>query len=96
MLCEIAFEKLGVPNFFLAKSGILSAFSSGRQTALILDTGAYSTYAVPVFDGFCLKKSIIKHNIGGEFLTEALLNHVEKEKGTEIIPRYRLEFEVQQ
>lgn len=38
-ICEIAFEKLNVPNFFIVKSGVLSCFSSGRSTALILDTG---------------------------------------------------------
>ncbi|KRX08954.1 hypothetical protein PPERSA_08157 [Pseudocohnilembus persalinus] len=93
LMTELAFEKLGVPNFFLAKSAVLSAFSSGRQNALVLDTGGYSTFAVPVFDGYSLKKSIIKANIGGEFLTEKLLNHVEQEKKQEIVPRYRLEFD---
>ncbi len=28
------------------------SFSSGRSTSLVLDSGAYSTYATPVYDGY--------------------------------------------
>jgi len=59
---------------------VLSCFSSGRSTALILDTGAYSTYAVPIYDGYAMQKSIVKYDIAGEFLTEMLINYVECEK----------------
>lgn len=38
-ICELAFESLKVPNFYIIKSGVLSCFSSGRSTALVLDTG---------------------------------------------------------
>jgi actin-related protein len=47
---------------------------------LILDSGAYSTSAVPINDGYALQKSIIKYDIGGEYLTESLLNYIEKER----------------
>jgi hypothetical protein len=38
-LTELIYEEFGVKNFFVVKSGVLSCFSSGRSTALILDTG---------------------------------------------------------
>ena len=55
-LTELVFEKIGVGNFFLCKGGVLSCFASGRATALILDSGATSTFALPVHDGYALRK----------------------------------------
>ncbi len=80
-----------VPNFFLCKSAVLSCFATGRSTALILDTGAQSTYSAPVHDGYVLQKNVQKYDIGGEFITEQILNHVEHDFKTPIVPRYNLE-----
>ena len=33
---ELAFEKFGVPAFFLSKNAVLAAFAAGRGTALVL------------------------------------------------------------
>lgn len=87
-ICQLAFETLKVPNFYIVKSGVLSAFSSGCSTAVVLDTGAYSTYAVPVHDGFVLQKSVIKFDIGGEFLTNRIHTYLNKEKNVRVYPRY--------
>ena len=57
-LTEIMFEKYGIPAMFICKSAVLSAFSCGRTTSLIFDSGHNSTYAVPVHDGYSLQKSI--------------------------------------
>jgi len=87
------FEKLGIKNFYLCKSGALSCFSSARSTALILDSGAQTTCAVPIHDGYPLQKNLIKFDVGGETLTEAMLHHIENEMKHQIVPRYALEFE---
>jgi len=41
----------------MCKGGVLSCFASGRSTALVLDSGATSTFAFPVHDGYGLNKS---------------------------------------
>jgi actin-related protein len=41
-----------------------------------------------VHDGFALQKCIIKHDIGGAFLNNELLRIIEKDKKTEILPRF--------
>lgn len=56
-LTEFIFEKYGVPAVYICKSAVLSAFSCGRSTCLVLDSGHNSTYAVPVHDGYALQKS---------------------------------------
>ena len=65
-ICEIIFEKLQLPAFFVCKAAVLSCFASGRSTSLILDSGASSTYTVPVHDGYALQKCNIIYLI--EFL----------------------------
>ena len=39
-LAQNLFEKVKVGNFFLARSPILTCFSTGRATALVVDCGA--------------------------------------------------------
>lgn len=47
-LTELMFEKYSVPAFFLVKNAVLAAFANGRATALVVDSGATHTSAVPV------------------------------------------------
>lgn len=48
------FEKYGVPAMFICKSPVLAAFSCGRPTALVIDTGNFSTLTTPVHDGYAI------------------------------------------
>jgi actin-related protein len=45
------FEAFGVPAFYLAIQAVLSLYSSGRTTGLVLEAGDGVTQAVPVYDG---------------------------------------------
>lgn len=65
-LTELLFEKYDVPALFLCKNAVLSAFSVGRSTGLIVDSGASHTSAIPVHDGYVLQKG---KNIIFRFLT---------------------------
>ena len=53
--CEIMLEKYNAPAFYLCKNAVLVAFASGRSTALVLDSGAAQTTAVPVHDGYVIQ-----------------------------------------
>jgi actin-related protein len=74
--------------FFQSKNYYSFSFASGRSTSLILDSGASGTTTVPVHDGYALRKSIIRYEIGGETITERVLRYVEDKMKTEIKPRY--------
>jgi len=89
-LTELAFEKYQVQAFYVAKDAVLSAFSSGRSTGLILDSGGGTTSAVPVSDGYVLKKGIIKQNFGGEFLSQQAITLIESLYNIKITPRYKI------
>ena len=87
-LTEFMFEKFQIPAIYICKSPVLAAFSCGRSTAVILDSGHRQTIATPVHDGFALQKCIIKHDIGGAFLTYEILNQVENLRKIDVLPRF--------
>ncbi|ESO10088.1 hypothetical protein HELRODRAFT_156388 [Helobdella robusta] len=86
-LTEIMFEKYSVPAFYLCKNPVLSAFASGRSTALILDSGASHTTAVPVYDGYVIQQAVTKTSLGGNFLIEECKNYFQHEN-IDIIPHF--------
>ncbi|KAJ3165810.1 Actin-like protein 6B [Irineochytrium annulatum] len=69
-LIELAFEKLNVPAFFLAKSPALAAFAAGKSTALVIDSGADMTCVTPVHDGYVLKKGVKKTKLAGNAVSD--------------------------
>ncbi|KAL9260217.1 Actin-related protein [Drosera capensis] len=84
---ELMFEKYKVPALFLAKNAVLTAFASGRATALVVDSGGGSTTVAPVHDGYVLQKAVLSSPVGGEFLSDCLKKSLES-KGILIKPRY--------
>lgn len=64
-IAEIFFDHLKVKNLFFCKNAVLSCFATGRSTAIVLDSGAFSTSAVTVHDGYALVKSSKKCQFGG-------------------------------
>ncbi|KAL8733924.1 MAG: hypothetical protein Q9181_003399 [Wetmoreana brouardii] len=69
---EIAMENWGAPAFWLARSGVLSAFSAGKASALVIDIGASSTCVTPVHDGMMLRKGITRSPLAGNYISDQL------------------------
>ena len=84
-LVELMFEKYRVPAFFLMKNAVLSAFANGRSTALVIDSGATHTTAVPVLDGHVITQAIVKSPIGGDVIVKHARNLLEK-NGIDLTP----------
>lgn len=55
-ITELAFEKYNVPAFFVAKDAVMAAFAAGRANGLVVSCGSSMTSAVPVYEGYALKK----------------------------------------
>lgn len=53
---ELAFEGWGAPAFYSVDKNVLTSFSVGKGTSLILDVGEDSTSCVPIYDGFVIRK----------------------------------------
>ncbi|KAG9295476.1 hypothetical protein G9A89_013505 [Geosiphon pyriformis] len=86
-LTELAFEKYNCLAFYVVKNPVLTAFASGRPSAIILDCGAATTSVVPVFDGYVLKKAIQKQSVAGNFLSEQILLQLDQ-LGINVTPQY--------
>ncbi|KAI9282209.1 actin family [Sporodiniella umbellata] len=89
-LMEFAFEKFDFPAFYLAKSAVLTAYSVGRATALVLDSGASVTSAVPVYDGFVLKKGVLHQPVGGDLLTQQIKDDLQTNLNLNLTPLYKI------
>ncbi|KAG8532755.1 NuA4 histone acetyltransferase subunit [Bacidia gigantensis] len=66
---EIAMENWGVPAFWLARSGVLAAFASGKPSALVVDIGAANISVSPVHDGMILRKGVVRSPLAGNFIS---------------------------
>eukprot|EP00831_Metopus_contortus_P021081 TRINITY_DN1938_c0_g1_i2.p1 TRINITY_DN1938_c0_g1~~TRINITY_DN1938_c0_g1_i2.p1 ORF type:complete len:268 (-),score=41.60 TRINITY_DN1938_c0_g1_i2:264-1067(-) len=84
---QFMFEKYQIPAFFIGKSSVLAGYSCGRSTTLVLESGASSTYAVPIQDGYALQTPLIRNDVAGNYLTQYLTKWL-KFKGHKIAPRY--------
>eukprot|EP00053_Salpingoeca_punica_P017970 m.174456 g.174456 ORF g.174456 m.174456 type:complete len:434 (+) comp17329_c1_seq2:116-1417(+) len=89
-MTEIFFEKYNVPALYISKDAVLSAFSSGRSTALILSSGANCTSAVPVYDGYVVTQAIRRNELAGDFLTEQYSAYLEEKAKVDVIPNYMI------
>lgn len=81
------FEKYHVPAFYLVKSAVLAAFANGRPTAMVFDSGASQTSAVPVYDGYVIESGIVRSAVGSEFLAGLCKKYLTSQN-IELIPSY--------
>jgi actin-related protein len=71
-MTEIMFENFKVPSMYISIQAILSLYASGRTTGLVLDSGDGVTHAVPIFEGYCVPKAIMRLDLAGRDLTNHL------------------------
>lgn len=69
-MCSIMFETFDVPGFWVSIQAILSLYSSGRTSGIVLDSGDGVTHVVPVFEGFCLSHALGRLDLAGRDLTK--------------------------
>lgn len=69
-IANFVFETLQIKNLFFCKASVLSCFSTGRSTAVVVDCGTDLSSVTTVHDGFALSKTSKKSLIGGETLTK--------------------------
>ena len=57
-MAEIMFDTFNVPAYYSGVSSVLSLYSSGRMTGLVIDSGDGLTASVPIFEGYVLPHAI--------------------------------------
>ncbi|EPB85299.1 Actin-related protein 4 [Mucor circinelloides] len=89
-MMELAFEKFDVPAFYVAKDAVMTAFSVGRATGLVLDSGGSTTSAVPVYDGYVLKKGVLHQSVGGDILSQQIRDYIKNGLHLDVTPLYKI------
>lgn len=73
-MTQIMFESFQVQGLYVAIQAVMSLYSNGRTTGLVVDSGDGVTHTVPVFEGFSIPHAVLKNFIAGRAITEHLLN----------------------
>ena len=69
-MAQIMFETFDVPGLYIHIQAVLSLYSAGKVTGIVLDSGDGVTHLVPVFERYSLEHAIIRLDIAGRDLTE--------------------------
>ncbi|XP_051896726.1 actin-like [Pristis pectinata] len=67
---ELLFEGFGVPAMYVAHQPLLSLYSTGRTTGLIVESGLGVSYTAPVHSGYTLPHATFRLDLAGGGLTE--------------------------
>ena len=78
-ITQLMFENFNVQGLFICVQPMLSLYSVGKSTGLIIDSGEDSTNIVPIIEGYSFPYSITKSLFGGKNITKFLADKL-KEK----------------
>uniref|UniRef100_A0A0K0F1H4 Beta-centractin (inferred by orthology to a human protein) n=1 Tax=Strongyloides venezuelensis TaxID=75913 RepID=A0A0K0F1H4_STRVS len=71
-MAEIFFETFNAPALHIQVQAVLSLYSTGRTTGVVLDCGDGVTHIVPIYNGFALSHAIQRTEIAGRDVTKYL------------------------
>jgi actin-related protein len=74
------FEHFRVESLAILNTSVLSLFSTGKTTGMVVECGEGVSYTVPVFEGYAMPHAIHKLEIAGQDVTNELIRQLNEEK----------------
>lgn len=71
-LTQVMFEVFNVPAMHVSIQAVLSLYTTGRTTGVVLDAGDGVSHTVPVYEGYALPHAIKRIDTAGRDLTKHL------------------------
>jgi len=71
-ITQVMFEVFGVPALHVSIQAVLSLYTSGRTTGLVMDAGDGVSHTVPVFEGYAMPHAIKRLDLAGRDITAHL------------------------
>jgi actin-related protein len=69
-MTQIMFETFNTPAMYIANQSVLSLYSSGRTTGVVIESGDGTTQIVPIYEGFPLYHATHQLSLAGSDLSE--------------------------
>ena len=79
-LAELLFEKYEVASLYIAPSPVLSLYSSGRKSGIVVESGNSVTQTAVISEGVIFANSVFRKDGAGDEITDNLRNYCRKEK----------------
>ena len=73
-MVSLMFETFQVQGCYIAIQAVLSLYSNGRTTGLVVDSGDGVTHTVPVYEGFSIPHAVKKNFIAGRAITAHMVD----------------------
>ncbi|KAG8345261.1 putative Actin [Trypanosoma vivax] len=77
-LYEVMFEKYGFSSLMSVLQGVLSLYSNGLQTGVVVECGECISHCTPIFEGFPIPKANRRVDLGGRNITDFLLRLMQR------------------
>ncbi|CAD8127352.1 unnamed protein product [Paramecium sonneborni] len=73
-MTQSLFETFNVPSFYVAIQALLSLYSSGRTTGIVVNCGEGVSHTVPIYECYGFSEAVLKTDFAGSACTKYLAN----------------------